>query len=1090
MASYLDNLSEYTSKAQIKIAALALEAATIIDNGGAPYQQIDNINWFVLLLTGANDTTQNETLRLQLLTLLVDNARLNEVPLVNVFGLYQSLIDGTITATEWGLITGDINNQNDLIAKFNTYLPLVAGTSHLVSGTIYFGADGLGIDTFNEGDTLNIGASAGVLQFGVDAEAKFGNIAEGAWLASPIAIAKGGTGQTSVGTAFQVLRTNAAANGTEWATITIPSLTGYIKADGTIPMTADLRFPDGKGIDTTSSGAICIGANNATAVQIFPTLTVNTIAAGLWNGTRIGLAYGGTGAALTAPSNSSFFIYDSGTSKFATIGDNLSFSGGIMNLASALTNVDWRGSTIGVSYGGTGLSTIGAEGTVLTVVSGAPAWTAFTALTNPMTTLGDMIYGDAFGVPTRLIGNTTSTNKFLRSVSSGAPSWQTLVAADIPTIAQSQVSGLTTALANKLGTGLNNGYIFVGNAANAAAQLAMSGDATLSNTGVITISNAAVTFAKMQNITYQTLMGRWSAGDGEPQEITIGSGLTLSGLGVLTSGGLVNPMTTAGDLIVGGAGGDPTRLAIGANTYVLTSNGTTAVWAAAASGGGNVVGPGPTVTNGNFAVYNGTGGLTIGQPSNATLSTSGIATFTSIQVTGTGGNGHIHFRQQATQPSGIANYNLIYALPSGTNGFGFSVGAAGFASSLIFGATVARTYTLPDLSGTVALLANPASFTTLTATTSLTVGTASSSAGDVVFQNASNAFTQTIRGTNPSASIVYLLPTTAPTAGQALVSTAPSAGVATLSWSTISGSGVTTVGSFSGSSQTNGASISSTTITFGPADGTNPGMVSTGAQTIAGAKTFTSNILFSGSAAAPTLTSRSVGTRVVLNGTLSSTVLDYAFGIGSSTLWATLGTSSDSFIIYAPISSVVTSVFSITVSAGMSFNGSSLTFGTSTTSTNVRSGSTDQGIISRNFINLGSGGGTAGPAAIAASWASRSLGTRLIVQASGNPAQADMAIGYNTNEFWHSLFSNSSTFSFAWYGLTSKIMTLQGDGSLGLGVAPTAAFLSIAAGTTSKAQMNFAGSTAPSSPVNGDFWFDGTDVKIRVGGVTKTFTII
>lgn len=47
------------------------------------------------------------------------------------------------------------------------------------------------------------------------------------------------------------------------------------------------------------------------------------------------------------------------------------------------------------------------------------------------------------------------------------------------------------------------------------------------------------------------------------------------------------------------------------------------------------------------------------------------------------------------------------------------------------------------------------------------------------------------------------------------------------------GSGVTTVGTFSGSSQTNGASISSTTITFGPADATNPGMLKpSGTQTL------------------------------------------------------------------------------------------------------------------------------------------------------------------------------------------------------------------------------------------------------------------
>lgn len=75
------------------------------------------------------------------------------------------------------------------------------------------------------------------------------------------------------------------------------------------------------------------------------------------------------------------------------------------------------------------------------------------------------------------------------------------------------------------------------------------------------------------------------------------------------------------------------------------------------------------------------------------------------------------------------------------------------------------------------------------------------------------------------------------------------------------GGGITTVGPFSASSQANGATIApSTTITFGPADGTNPGMVSESAQTMgAGDKTFTGNVVLSGSslkftASATTLT--------------------------------------------------------------------------------------------------------------------------------------------------------------------------------------------------------------------------------------------
>lgn len=50
----------------------------------------------------------------------------------------------------------------------------------------------------------------------------------------------------------------------------------------------------------------------------------------------------------------------------------------------------------------------------------------------------------------------------------------------------------------------------------------------------------------------------------------------------------LSPITTTGDLILGNGTNSATRLAIGANTYVLTSNGTTASWAAAAGGGSNI----------------------------------------------------------------------------------------------------------------------------------------------------------------------------------------------------------------------------------------------------------------------------------------------------------------------------------------------------------------------------------------------------------------------------------------------------------------------------------------------------------------------
>jgi hypothetical protein len=58
-------------------------------------------------------------------------------------------------------------------------------------------------------------------------------------------------------------------------------------------------------------------------------------------------------------------------------------------------------------------------------------WTTFNSkLTNPMTTLGDVIYGASSGTATRLAGNTTTNKYFLSQTGTGsasaAPSWSTL----------------------------------------------------------------------------------------------------------------------------------------------------------------------------------------------------------------------------------------------------------------------------------------------------------------------------------------------------------------------------------------------------------------------------------------------------------------------------------------------------------------------------------------------------------------------------------------------------------------------------------------------------------------------------------------
>jgi hypothetical protein len=88
------------------------------------------------------------------------------------------------------------------------------------------------------------------------------------------------------------------------------------------------------------------------------------------------------------------------------------------------------------------------------------------------------------------------------------------------------------------------------------------------------------------------------------------------------------------------------------------------------------------------------------------------------------------------------------------------------------------------------------------------------------------------------------------------------------------------------------------------------------------------------------------------------------------------------------------------------------------------------------------------------------------------------------------------------YAFTSNITQTQGT-IRGLLIAPTltastdfraieitAGISILAPSRTQNASLRIPSGTAPTSPVDGDIWFDGTLLKMRIGGVTKTFTII
>jgi hypothetical protein len=175
---------------------------------------------------------------------------------------------------------------------------------------------------------------------------------------------------------------------------------------------------------------------------------------------------------------------------------------------------------------------------------------------------------------------------FAGPTSGGAavPTFRALVSNDIPNLDASKITSGTLPVArggtglSSLGTGnqlirVNSGgtalEYFTPTYLTGNQTITLSGDVTGSGATSIstTISNNAVTYAKMQDVTASRLLGRYSAANGDPQEISIGTGLTLdsatgvlsatTGSGSVTSVGLSlpsifsvtnSPVTTSGTL--------------------------------------------------------------------------------------------------------------------------------------------------------------------------------------------------------------------------------------------------------------------------------------------------------------------------------------------------------------------------------------------------------------------------------------------------------------------------------------------------------------------------------------------------------------
>lgn len=98
---------------------------------------------------------------------------------------------------------------------------------------------------------------------------------------------------------------------------------------------------------------------------------------------------------------------------------------------------------------------------------------------------------------------------------------------------------------------------------------------------------------------------------------------------------------------------------------------------------------------------------------------------------------------------------------------------------------------------------------------------------------------------------------------------------------------------------------------------------------------------------------------------------------------------------------------------------------------------------------------------------------------------SDFAIGGNT---YTGSAPNALRFAPA-NGMRIDLQTNLANTATNTWSLPTA-LLDLGASTTTRASLRLRSGVAPSSPNSGEMWFDGTDVKFRVGATTKTFTLV
>lgn len=343
---------------------------------------------------------------------------------------------------------------------------------------------------------------------------------------------------------------------------------GPVTTSGTITLAGTLDVDNGGTGQTTAAAAI--------------TALTGTQTSGYY------LRSNGTNAALSAIQVADVPTLNQNTTGQAgsvanalTAGTGISYSVGTTYNGSVAVTIDNSAPDQVVSLtGGTGISTSGTYPS-FTITNTAPDQVVSLTGGTGISTSGTY--------PSFTVTNTAPDQVVSIAAGTGMSVTGTYPSFTVTNTAPDQIVSLTGAGTTSV-TGTYPNFTITSNDQYVGTVTSVSGTGTvngISLSGTVTSSGSLTLGGTLSNVSLTT-------------QVTGTLPIANGGTGQTTASAAFNalsPVTSTGDLIIGNGANSSTRLPIGANNYVLTSNGTTAVWAVASGSGATITNDTSTSTN-------------------------------------------------------------------------------------------------------------------------------------------------------------------------------------------------------------------------------------------------------------------------------------------------------------------------------------------------------------------------------------------------------------------------------------------------------------------------------------------------------------